>query len=64
MKDWNFKKNVKFAIGMTVGFVLYDYTFKDDIDWLGAIFAGFFIVIILWLYEKYAANKKVNNKSK
>lgn len=57
MKDWNLEKIIRFALGITSGFIIYDVLFHDNVDWIRAVFVGVFVAIIFFIIKKVSANK-------
>lgn len=52
MKGWSLKRLIQFGVGLISGFIIYDFLFKDNINWIKAIISGIIAVGLIWIYQQ------------
>jgi len=57
MKDFFNLKNLKMFLGLTTGFIIYDYFAHEQIDWIRAIIIAILTVIIVVIFNRLKKSK-------
>jgi uncharacterized membrane protein len=50
MKDFFSIKNLKMFLGLTTGYIIYDYFAHDEIDWLRSIGSAIIAIVIIAVF--------------